>query len=261
GLDLGGLPVLDVFQVYSCLRSFSKQLFLSPFSLETFVAALQSTYVNPLIGWVYFMLLRALKGHLEDSANEGDPSAVHCIRNLNWELLDLATWPIYLVEYLLTRGLELRYGMKLTDLCLLSTEYYRQPAGVKLELLRSLSDDVLEIGAIRSRLSESDGNDEGFRSTGDLLPKGDWCCPECLIRKDGSKNIANPMRGAEILGTDPHGRLYFFTCGYLLVPMANIIRKCWDPNLDKRPDMDEEAGKSVVLNNLMGNLVVCCAER
>jgi hypothetical protein len=40
GLDLGGLPVLDVFQVYSCLRSFSKQLFLSPFSLETFVAAL-----------------------------------------------------------------------------------------------------------------------------------------------------------------------------------------------------------------------------
>ncbi|KAL5657703.1 hypothetical protein ACJX0J_030866, partial [Zea mays] len=22
-------------------------------------------------------------------------------------------------------------------------------------------------------------------------------------------------------------------------PMANIIRKCWDPNLDKRPDMDE----------------------
>jgi hypothetical protein len=21
--------------------------------------------------------------------------------------------------------------------------------------------------------------------------------------------------------------------------MANIIRKCWDPNLDKRPDMDE----------------------
>jgi hypothetical protein len=80
GLDLGGLPVLDVFHVYSCLRSFSKQLFLSPFSLETFVAALRSTYVNPLIGWVHFTLLRALKSHLEDSANEGDPSAVHCIR-------------------------------------------------------------------------------------------------------------------------------------------------------------------------------------
>uniref|UniRef100_A0A804M2I3 Uncharacterized protein n=1 Tax=Zea mays TaxID=4577 RepID=A0A804M2I3_MAIZE len=48
---------------------------------------------------------------------------------------------------------------------------------------------------------------------------------------------------------------------HCISPMANIIRKCWDPNLDKRPDMDEEAGKSVVLNNLMGNLVVCCAER
>jgi hypothetical protein len=80
GLDLGGLPVLDVFQVYSCLRSFSKQLFLSPFSLETFVAALRCTYVNPLIDWVHFALLRALKSHLEDFANEGDPSAVHCIR-------------------------------------------------------------------------------------------------------------------------------------------------------------------------------------
>nr|CAB3455231.1 unnamed protein product [Digitaria exilis] len=166
GLDLGGLPVLDVFQVYSCLRSFSRQLFLSPFPLDTFVAALHSTFVNPLIDCVHFALLRALKSHLEDFANEGDPSAVHCIRNLNWELLDLATWPIYLAEYLLTRGTELRYGMKLTDLKLLSTEYYRQPAVVKLELLRSLSDDVLEIGAIRSRMSEADGNDEGFRRTG-----------------------------------------------------------------------------------------------
>jgi hypothetical protein len=119
-----------------------------------------------LIDWVHFALLRALKSQLEDFANEGDPSAVHCIRNLNWELLDLATWPIYLAEYLLTRGTELRYGMKLTDLKLLSTEYYRQPAVVKLELLRALSDDVLEIGAIRSRMSELDGNDEGFRSTG-----------------------------------------------------------------------------------------------
>jgi hypothetical protein len=80
GLDLGGLPVLDVFQVYSCLRSFSKQLFLSPFPLDAFVAALHCTYVNPLIDWVHFALLRALKGHLEDFANEGDPSAVHCIR-------------------------------------------------------------------------------------------------------------------------------------------------------------------------------------
>jgi hypothetical protein len=80
GLDLGGLPVLDVFQVYSCLRSFSRQLFLSPFPLDTFVAALHCAYVNPLIDWVHFALLRALKSQLEDFANEGDPSAVHCIR-------------------------------------------------------------------------------------------------------------------------------------------------------------------------------------
>ncbi|KAL6657424.1 hypothetical protein ACP70R_005204 [Stipagrostis hirtigluma subsp. patula] len=281
GLDFGGLPVPDVFQVYSCLRSFSRQLFLSPFPLETFVAALQCTYVNPLIDWVHFAMLRALKGHLEYLANEGpgDPSAIHCIRNLNWELLDLATWPIYLAEYLLTRCTELKYGVKLTDLKLLSTEYYRQPATVKLELLRSLSDDVLLVEAIRARI-ESDGNDEGFTSTGsrrkrrgssskrstdsspppvgsddmddgnsdecylcgmdgnllccdgcpaafhskcvgvveDLLPEGDWYCPECLIEKnDGSRNMRNSFKGAQALGIDPHGRLYYGTCGYLLV--------------------------------------------
>jgi hypothetical protein len=200
-------------------------------------------------------------------------------RNLNWELLDLATWPIYLAEYLLTRGLELRYGMKLTDLKLSNTEYYSQPATVKLELLRSLSDDALEVEAIRSKLSEADGKDEGIRGSGlrrkkkkgsskgsvdssplegsddiddgnsdecflcgmdgnllccdgcpaafhskcvgvveDLLPEGDWYCPECLIQKSNvSRNMANPMRGAEVLGIDPHDRLYFGTCGYLLV--------------------------------------------
>lgn len=80
GLDLEGLPVMDVFQVYSCLRSFSKQLFLSPFALETFVAALRCKHVNPLIDWVHFALLRSLKNHLEDLAHEGDPPAIHCIR-------------------------------------------------------------------------------------------------------------------------------------------------------------------------------------
>jgi hypothetical protein len=79
-LDLTGLPVLDLFQVYSCLRSFTKELFLSPFPLEAFVAALWFTHVNPLIDWVHFALLRALKSHLEDFAAQGDPSAVHCIR-------------------------------------------------------------------------------------------------------------------------------------------------------------------------------------
>uniref|UniRef100_A0A453AT65 Nucleosome-remodeling factor subunit BPTF n=1 Tax=Aegilops tauschii subsp. strangulata TaxID=200361 RepID=A0A453AT65_AEGTS len=290
GLDLEGLPVMDVFQVYSCLRSFSKQLFLSPFALETFVAALRCKHVNPLIDWVHFALLRSLKNHLEDLAHEGDPPAIHCIRNLNWELLDLATWPIYLAEYLLTRGSELRYGMKLTDLKLLDTEYYWQPATVKLELLRSLCDDVIEIEAIRSelgsRMSELDGNDEGCRATGsrrkkrgssvvaladssqppegsddmddgnsdecylcgmdgnllccdgcpsafhskcvgvveDLLPEGEWHCPECSMQKyNGSRNMAKLVRGAEVLGSDPHGRLYFGTCGYLLVPILNVI--------------------------------------
>lgn len=174
--------------------------------------------------------------------------------------------------------------MKLTDLKLLDREYYWQPATVKLELLRSLCDDVIEIEAIRSelgsRMSELDGNDEGSRATGlrrkkrgssvmaladstqplegsddmddgnsdecylcgmdgnllccdgcpsafhskcvgvveDLLPEGEWYCPECSMQKyNGPRNMGKLVRGAEVLGTDPHGRLYFGTCGYLLV--------------------------------------------
>lgn len=50
------------------------------------------------------------------------------------------------------------------------------------------------------------------------LPEGDWYCPECGI----GKHIAwmksrRSLRGADLLGMDLDGRLYFNSCGYLLV--------------------------------------------
>ncbi|KAJ4815030.1 PHD finger family protein [Rhynchospora pubera] len=277
-LDLEGLPALDFFAVYAFLRSMSKQFFLGPFHPETFLAALQCTVVNPLIDSVHFALLHALKGHLEVLSNEGSPSAAHCIRNLNWDLLDLFTWPVFLAEYLLIHGSETKPSIKLPQLSLLSIEYYKQPAEAKLELLRCLCDDVIDVGSIHAELEQretrseldpteeisqpkkrgrkrkfissnaedgsvEDGNSDECYLCGidgsliccdgcpkafhskcigavkDLLPDGDWYCPECSVRTNegDDKSPSKLSRGGEIVGIDPHGRAYIWSCDHLLV--------------------------------------------
>lgn len=51
-----------------------------------------------------------------------------------------------------------------------------------------------------------------------LLPDGDWYCPECVVNKKNPEiNVVKSIRGADLLGVDPHGRLYYSSCGYLLV--------------------------------------------
>lgn len=206
-------------------------------------------------------------------------------RSLNWELLDLITWPVYLSEYLLIHGSGLKQSFNLCHLKLLDGEYYRQTAAVKLEILSSLCDDVIEVEAIRLELNRRtttseldmdtdrvvhfetyskrkdsvedlgsscltqevddeiadlnsdecclckmdgsliccDGCPAAYHSrcvgiTKDLLPEGNWYCPECMIDKhDGPTKTSKHLQGAQLLGVDPHGRLYFGCCGYLLV--------------------------------------------
>lgn len=51
-----------------------------------------------------------------------------------------------------------------------------------------------------------------------LLPEGKWYCLECTMEKDKPwMKMRNSIRGAELLGTDPYGRAYYRSCGYLLV--------------------------------------------
>uniref|UniRef100_A0A5B6ZGD5 PHD-type domain-containing protein n=1 Tax=Davidia involucrata TaxID=16924 RepID=A0A5B6ZGD5_DAVIN len=206
-------------------------------------------------------------------------------RSLNWDLLDLITWPIFMVEYLLMHSSGLKPGFDLCCLKLFEIDYYKQPASVKIEILRCLCDDVIEVEAIRSELNrrtftsdlnmDSDRNmkietskkrraqmdvsggscltEEVVDETTDwnsdecclckmdgsliccdgcpaayhsrcvgvansLLPEGDWFCPECVIDKDKPwMKLGKSLRGAELLGIDPHGRLYYSSCGYLLV--------------------------------------------
>ncbi|GMI89092.1 DDT-PHD PROTEIN3 [Hibiscus trionum] len=283
-LNLDGIPVLDIFSIYTCLRSFSTLLFLSPFELEDFVAALKCPSPSSLFDCIHVSILQILKKHLEYLSNEGSESASECLRSLNWGFLDSITWPMFLVEYLLIHGSGSDYGFDLTCFKLFRSDYYKLPAPVKVEILRCLCDDLIEVEAVRSEInrrslaSETDMDFDRNMNNGvckkrkasmeaggsvlrediiddttdwnsddcclckmdgsliccdgcpaayhskcvgvvnALLPEGDWYCPECAIERE--KPWVKPrksLRGAELLGIDPHGRLYYNSSGYLLV--------------------------------------------
>ncbi|KAJ6777640.1 PHD FINGER FAMILY PROTEIN [Salix koriyanagi] len=284
-LDLSGIPVLDLFSVYACLRSFSTLLFLSPFGLEEFVAALKGISPSSLFDCIHVSILRTLRKHLENLLKEGSESASNCLRSLDWGLLDLITWPVFMVEYLLIHGSGLKPGFDLSRLKLFRSDYHKQPVSVKVEILKCLCDDMIEAEMIRSELNRRSSGTEpdmdfdrnvnlgGYKKrktamdvsgnscltedvaddtndwnsdecclckmdgnliccdgcpaayhakcvgiTNNSLPEGDWYCPECAI--DWQKPWMKPrklLRGAELLGVDPYNRLYFSSCGYLLV--------------------------------------------
>ncbi|XP_078436506.1 PHD-finger and DNA binding domain-containing protein isoform X2 [Wolffia australiana] len=79
-LEIDGLHVLDLFSVYSCLRSFSTLFFLSPFTLKAFVAALKCSTPNRLTDAIHYSILQALKPHLEALCTEGSEFASSCLR-------------------------------------------------------------------------------------------------------------------------------------------------------------------------------------
>lgn len=274
-MNLDGLPVIDLFSVYTFLRSFSTILFLSPFEFGDFVASIRSKSPSLLIDSIHVSLLRTLRKHLEFLSSENSTSATNCLRDLNWDLLDIITWPIFMVEYLLMKP-----EFNLAHLKQLKNDYYQQPESLKLQILHFICDDVAEGEVITSELnrrtmgieysdfdhptklvalkkkrttidsfeqvideSESadwnsdecclckmdgnliccDGCPAAFHSkcvgiATNLLPAGDWFCPECVVdKKNCGVYVVKAIRGGELLGVDPHGRMYYGSCGYILV--------------------------------------------
>lgn len=69
-----------LLSVYGFLRSFSVCLFLSPFGLDEFVGALNSTFHNTLLDAIHVALIRALKSHVENLSSEGSELASKCLR-------------------------------------------------------------------------------------------------------------------------------------------------------------------------------------
>ncbi|KAK7312181.1 hypothetical protein VNO77_35862 [Canavalia gladiata] len=283
-LNLDDVPALELFSIYSCLRSFSTLLFLSPFELEDLVAALKSEIPSILFDSIHVSILQTLRKHLEYLSTEGCQSASNCLRNLNWDFLDLVTWPIFMAEYLLIHGSGFKTGFDLKHL-MFRNDYYKHPVIVKVEILQYLCDDMIEAEAIRSELNRRslvtdtdmgfdqnmcfdtfkkrravmdvsggsclteenmddmtdwnsdecclckmdgsliccDGCPAAFHSkcvgiASDNLPEGDWYCPECAIGTHRAwMKSRKSLRGADLVGIDPGGRLYFNSCGYLLV--------------------------------------------
>ncbi|XP_009125862.2 DDT domain-containing protein PTM [Brassica rapa] len=153
-LNLDGLPILNVFSVYSCLRSFSTLLFLSPFELEDFVEALRCMSPSLLFDSIHVSVLQILRKHLENLVAEGDWAAIACLRSLDWDMLDVVNYPLFVVEYLLFSGSKDNPGVDLTRFNFFRNEYFRQPMNLKIEILARLCDDMADTEAVRSELNK-----------------------------------------------------------------------------------------------------------
>lgn len=78
-----GVPeesVSHLFSVYCFLRSFSIQLFLSPFGLDDFVGSLNCLVPNTLLDAIHVALMRVLRRHLEILSSNGSELASKCLR-------------------------------------------------------------------------------------------------------------------------------------------------------------------------------------
>lgn len=70
-----------------------------------------------------------------------------------------------MVEYFLIHGSDLKPCFNFCHLNLLKNDYYKQPVSVKIEILKQLCDDIIEVEAIRSEL---DGRSLGAESDMDF---------------------------------------------------------------------------------------------
>ncbi|KAM0845394.1 hypothetical protein ACQ4PT_056399 [Festuca glaucescens] len=85
--------ISHLFSVYTFLRSFNVQLFLSPFGLDDFVASINCTVQNTLLDAVHVSLLRALRRHLETKSSRGSELASNCLRYLESNIRSVAFSP------------------------------------------------------------------------------------------------------------------------------------------------------------------------
>ncbi|VAI04248.1 unnamed protein product [Triticum turgidum subsp. durum] len=152
--------ISHLFSVYNFLRSFNVQLFLSPFGLDDFVASINCTVQNTLLDAVHVSLLQALRRHLETKSSGGSELASNCLKYVDWALLDVLTWPTFLLEYLYLMGYIKSLGGKSFGRTLLAIEYYKLPVAMKLRLLQILCDHVTESGELKAELEAREGYNE-----------------------------------------------------------------------------------------------------
>uniref|UniRef100_A0ACD6A152 Uncharacterized protein n=1 Tax=Avena sativa TaxID=4498 RepID=A0ACD6A152_AVESA len=164
-----GESISHLFSVYNFLRSFNVQLFLSPFGLDDFVASINCTVQNTLLDAVHVSLLRALRRHLEAKSSHGSELASNCLKYVDWALLDVLTWPTFLLEYLYLMGYIKSLGGQSFGRTLLGMEYYMLPVTTKLRLLQILCDHVTESEELKGELEAREGYNEEMEYEADSI--------------------------------------------------------------------------------------------
>ncbi|CAN1252578.1 DDT domain-containing protein PTM [Linum perenne] len=154
--------VSHLFSVYAFLRSFNVQLFLSPFSLDDLVGAINCRVQNTLLDSIHVVLLRAIRRRLETLSTDGLELASKCLRSMDWNLLDLLTWPVFLVNYFTVMGYSKGLEWKGFHDDFLQREYYLLTAGRKLMILQILCDDVLDSAEMRSEIDAREESEFGI---------------------------------------------------------------------------------------------------
>ncbi|XP_051118610.1 LOW QUALITY PROTEIN: DDT domain-containing protein PTM-like [Andrographis paniculata] len=193
-LDLCGVSVADLVSVYSFLRSFSTLLFLSPFEFDDFLLSVKAEDSTLLFDSIHVSLLRTLKKHLESLSEEGSLSASNCLRSLNWNFLDVVTWPMFALLYISFHRPV--YGPGLAVDQYLQNNYYKQPISTKVDILQHFCDDITEMKVFRTeinrRLLETERS-TGFehnikmgRSTR-RKPVGDVASISCVTEEDAEE--------------------------------------------------------------------------
>ncbi|EPS62528.1 hypothetical protein M569_12262, partial [Genlisea aurea] len=69
-------------------------------------------------------------------------------RSLNWDLLDLITWPMFLLQYIILHCTWYTPSFKLFE-----KDYYQLPVSTKLEMLKNMCDDVSDGESFRSDIN------------------------------------------------------------------------------------------------------------
>ncbi|WCJ41697.1 metalloendopeptidases zinc ion binding DNA binding [Euphorbia peplus] len=160
-----GVPeecVSHLFSVYGFLRSFNICLFLSPFTLDSLVGAINCKVQNTLLDAIHVALMRVLRGHLQILSSDGSELASKCLRCIDWSLLDSHTWPVYLVHYFTIMGYVDRPEWKGFYDDLFKKEYYSLPVSKKLMILQILCDDALDCRELRAEIDAREESEVGI---------------------------------------------------------------------------------------------------
>ncbi|XP_065867140.1 DDT domain-containing protein PTM-like [Euphorbia lathyris] len=166
-----GIPedcVSHLFSVYGFLRSFNICLYLSPFTLDDLVGAINCQVQNTLVDAIHVALMRALRGHLQTLSSDVSELASKCLRCIDWYLLDSHTWPVYLVHYFTIMGYVERPEWKGFYDDLFKREYYSLSVNRKLMILQILCDDALDCRELRAEIDAREESEVGIDS--DALP-------------------------------------------------------------------------------------------